>query len=255
MADANGAAQAVANQQQPGGAPSPAQVDVSGKVDLSSHPQFREWQRSMDQKLAEASARQRELEQQLQAMQTERQRDELAEIRALDPEERAARLEALYQRQQEEQRKAAISAEATTAIQQAGLQWNDPRLSQAIALGPTEKGLNAVYRSITAILAEERQKATETAQAALELERQKAAQQAQVAATRGQQAALVEAGVLTTSTAAPVVQPVDQTAAALTALRARYAKFRGSNADVANPAFRRLMDDARAAGYSMGDLA
>jgi hypothetical protein len=257
VADANvGAASAVASQQQPGAVPPvTAQAGDSGKVDLTQFPQFRDWQREMDRKLQEASAAQRELQSQLASLQQQRERDELADIRSLDPEERAAKLEQRLVDIQQQARQREIVAEAAQAVQNAGVSFDDPRLAQAKSLGPTDKGLAAIYRAVTQILAEEKVKAESNAAAALELERARAAQAAQVAAVRGGQADAVASGMLTTSSAAPVVQPVDGQAEAVTALRQRYAKLRGTGADYNNPSMRKLIADARSVGLTLGDLA
>lgn len=231
-----------------------AQADVE-KIDLTQHPQFRNWQSAMDKRLAEERKARLELQSRLQELEAQRQQQDLASLSDLDAEERAARLEAMLKAQQEREKQMQIVAQAAAMCERAGVDINDPRLADAKALGANERGLAAIAQRIVEIVADDREKAKLTAQTAVQAVQAQQATQTQVAAQRAEQQALAEAGVLKTAggpTSVVTPDPNQQRMQKLTGYRQRYAQMIGAGFD--DPRYRRLIDDMRTDGFTLGDL-
>jgi hypothetical protein len=255
-----GAASTVASQPTAGGAaPSsqPQTVDqASGKIDLTTLPEFRAWQSQQDKRLAEAQQLMAQMQAQLSQVQAERQQREMEALSALDPAERATALERKLSEYQTQQRQNIIVDQAKRIVAEAGIDWNDPRLAQAKSVPPSDAGLAAITTAVNQILLQELRDKSETAKAVVQLETQRVQQESVVNAERKANEALVNAGVLVSagSQAATVVPTLTQRDQQIAQFRDEFRHYRGKGIGPDNPGLMDLRSRLRTAGIRLDEL-
>lgn len=245
-------------------APESAQPQATGaanpdlsKIDLTSLPQFREYQSSQARKQAELDRKLRETQALLEQQQRTQQQAQMANLSKLDPEERAAILQQQVEQMQAAQvaqaAKNQLIAQGSRIIQNAGLQFNDPRLADVLAADPSPESLAAIAERVTAIAIQDRDAAALAARKAQEDAAAKTQAQVQQATQQAKVDALNAAGVTVTSSATPTVTPTanekDKKIAAI--IEARKA-IRHKGIDSSE--YRDWMQKFRASGLTWADL-
>lgn len=187
-----------------------------GLPQQETNTDFRKWQAERDRERARLQA---EADRARAQLEQERQARRMEQIKALDPEDRAAELE--RELQQERQSKAQrdadeelarqYSARALQTLNRAGIKPDDPRLAQYIGGETWTERMANLTEGITTILCEEREKLqTEVAKAE----------------KRGGVKALEESGALQVSGATST--PADTTSGKEAEYRARLKALKGS---------------------------
>jgi hypothetical protein len=261
MPDANDAGAtkpAVADTQEQGSA---APTTPPAEIDLTSIPAFRKWQSEQDRKAAQREKAYQDEVSRLGAelagiRQTLTQREE-ANLSALDPDEQIAELrrrldderarnaEAQQRRQEEERAKQqaeTISTRVANMLSSAGLKWDDPRLKDALALGPTPDGAAAVAEAVATIAA------TEAAEA-----KKRISEAEEKARKKGRQEGIAQTGATDTSTASGTPpSEAEERAGKVKAFKERFTKLTGAGID--DPRIRRLQADMRREKVTFDDL-
>jgi hypothetical protein len=226
-------------------------VDLSS-IDLTQVPAFREYQSRTDRRLAEAERRAQEAQALLAQQQQDAQRRELESLRDLDPAEQAERYRQLYERQQQElqrqQYAAQFEAQMRQIVADAGLEWNDARLAQAIAFGGSPQGVVAISTAVARAVKED----GDALRLALAKEKEEATKRAQQAATQARNDVLVNSGALSTSNAGGNVRVPDDRAELVNSFKKRFTNLRGTSPE--SPAYINFTREMRANGVSWADL-
>ena len=239
-----------AHAERPGGtAPQPPTT-----VDLTSLPEFRSYQANQDRRFGAAQQTIQQLETRVNELAGKVTQREAIDIDKLDPQEQVV----YYRDQAEQQRRAnaqiaeqqRINTRMGEIVNRSGLDWQkEPRLQAAIALGPTQGGLDAVQAAVVEILADRNREASTRAAAAEEEARKKIDTERQ----RGRVEGIASTGATTTSLGSgkPVIQETEHDRL-VAVYQKKYNAMRGTGWD--NPDYLKLLDSLKRSGIRLEEI-
>jgi hypothetical protein len=231
-----------------------AQVPATqARVVLDQLPDFRRYQGERDRREAQLQRELQAREQQLRDLEGRIAAIEGERLDQLDPAEQVAALkrqmEAQRAKQVQEAEQMQITQQAFAIVQAAGLDWNDPRLTEAKAVGPTMQGVMAISQAVAKALADDARAARDAAEQAKVTAEERAKTQVQKAEVQ----ALNNAGVTATSPAVSVVAPSNPREQAIAQFRAKRRAFIGRGIDA--PGWLPFLTDLKNAGLTLDDVS